>query len=210
MGGVVCQEWSRQPELRDPAPPGMASPHLRHPGTASERSEGRRIRDPCLGRRRKAGRCRMKRPVRNDTVETMVCASPAPDRRAWTPRHGSRIRAASLRSAARFGMTKSAGRTRSVAGPGHLPSSSRNGVRAKRRTTYPGSLPRPTSKGRTVQDEAAVRNDAAEVAPACPTQAHPSFFQPNRSPWHNRERHGRSIIGTLPLASLRACPPSGR
>ena len=46
----------------------------------------------------------------------------------------------------------------------HSPSSSRNGVRAKRRTTYPGSMPRRTSSGGTIEKTAPVLPRATEMA----------------------------------------------
>ncbi len=47
------------PAHRRPEDPTRRAPlHLRHPGTASKRSEGRRIRDPCLGAGHRAGRWR--------------------------------------------------------------------------------------------------------------------------------------------------------
>ena len=149
--------------------PETCTPHLRHPGTASERSEGRRIRDPCravhagnpVHDEARAARCR-----RRSTVAA-ISSSVIPPSVVATRRHlrphcvGWRIRwqrrrpssnptkwgGGAERSEAEGGTPPPrAGSPTGLPRPAWPPprSSSRNDVRAQRRTTYPGSMPRPS------------------------------------------------------------------
>ncbi len=70
------------PSSHRPAP-FRPSPRLRHPGTASERSAGRRIRDPCLGAGHRAGRWR------RNGASSAPSSHPTP-LEAWIP--GLRLR----------------------------------------------------------------------------------------------------------------------
>ncbi len=124
----------------------VTAPRPRHPGTASKRSAGRRIRDPCLaGRAPRSGARRgpRRRPP----------APPAPlhgrgrrhrQRRILQRRPPSVVASRRHLRPHFVGWRTGSRRVRDRRHPraASVPSSSRNGVQAQRRTTYPGSMPR--------------------------------------------------------------------
>ncbi len=166
-----------------------AIPPLRHPGTASERSAGRRIRDPCLAGR--APRSGARRGTRRRP------SAPSLRRRRSTA-------AAVVKVAAKSSSVAPPLRRRFATPPPpplrgvedrpppsrrSFPSSSRNGVQAQRRTTYPGSMPR--------RPRPAIRCATRHAPPT-------AGAVPSPAPLHGRGRRD----GRRRILQRRAPPPS--
>ncbi len=189
---------SRPQRPAGPRPPSLSRRlHLRHPGTTSEHSEGRRIRDPCLGAGHRTGRWRR------------TGASSAPPRlsttaEAWIP--GLRLRFAP----ASPGMTKV-----KVAPSPHLRHPGTASERsAGRRIRDPCLAIRPRDP---VHDEArAARSPPRAPHPApplrrrCATPPPPPLRGVEDGPFQRNQRLAKILSTPLPVHDRLAAAEGGR